>query len=341
MEMKRVIAVLDLPPRRAVKNARDSFKAAAKRWNAELHWISRPLQPCHPFWQKMFVCGDVTKRFGPSHVLQLDNDILIRSDCPSPFDLAEPDQFAMVAERQCAQNRIDNGGWQRTAHEIWAKRCRLKPAPTWMHPNGGLYLYGTARFAPLFERIVQYLIVTFGASDQASDESLIVNQLWNDDPDAIAFLPGDYNVSMLQAPEWATNPVMQSFVYHFIGQSKPYLDRCRWQRTDPLELPYPGNKQASELIAEWRHNPPAQFDVGAIFRPELAANLLAVYPDLILTGDWSNDLSVRDERLSSLDDTFSSHLVLTRFVLRLGVNARRFKLRVKEDSHATNQPAST
>lgn len=35
--MKRVIAVLDLPPRRAVENARDSFAAAAKRWNADLH----------------------------------------------------------------------------------------------------------------------------------------------------------------------------------------------------------------------------------------------------------------------------------------------------------------
>ena len=52
----------------------------------------------------------------------LDNDMVIRSDCPSPFDLATPDQFAMVAERQCAQNRIDNGGWQKTAHEVWADR---------------------------------------------------------------------------------------------------------------------------------------------------------------------------------------------------------------------------
>jgi hypothetical protein len=98
----------------------------------------------------------------PSHVLQIDNDMVIRSDCPSPFEFTQPGQFAMVAERQCTQNRIDNGGWQKTAHEIWAKRCRLKPAPTWMHPNGGLYLYDTETFARMFERIIQYLIVTFG-----------------------------------------------------------------------------------------------------------------------------------------------------------------------------------
>ena len=337
--MKRVIAILDLPPRRAVPMVRESVEAAAERWNAELHWIRRPLQPCHPFWQKMFVCGDVAKRFGPSHVLQIDNDMVIRSDCPSPFDLAQPGQFAMVAERQCAQNRIDNGGWQKTAHEIWAKRCRLNPAPTWMHPNGGLYLYDTESFARMFERIIQYLIVTFGANDQATDESLIINQLWNDHPESIAFLPPDLNVSMLQTPEWATNPVMQSFVYHFIGPSKPHLDRCRWQRSNPPELPFPENRQSIELLNEWKDNPPASYDIGSIFRPDLAANLLALYPKLLVSGTWSDELTVYDERLTSLDETFSSHLLLTRFLIRLGVNARRFKLRIKEGDDATLQLA--
>jgi len=337
--MKRIIAILDLPPRRAVATVQESVESAAQRWNAAVHCIRRPLQPCHPFWQKMFVCGDVAKRFGPAHVLQIDNDMVVRSDCPSPFELAEPDQFAMVAERQCDQNRIDNGGWQKTAHEIWAKRCRLSPAPTWMHPNGGLYLYDTETFTRMFERIIQYLIVTFGANDQATDESLIINQLWNDHPETITFLPPDFNVSMLQSPEWATNPVMQSFVYHFIGSSKPNLDRCRWQRSDPPELPYPENHQSIELIKEWKDEPSTFYDVGSVFRPDLAANLLAVYPNLTVSGTWSDELSVYDERLTSLDETFSSHLVLTRFLIRLGVNARRFKLRIKEDANATLQHA--
>jgi hypothetical protein len=115
-----------------------------------------------------------------------------------------------------------------------------------------LYLYDTETFARMFERIIQYLIVTFGANDQATDESLIINQLWNDHAETITFLPPDFNVSMLQTPEWATNPVMQSFVYHFIGPSKPHLDRCRWQRSDPPELPFPDNRQSIELINEWK-----------------------------------------------------------------------------------------
>ena len=159
--------------------------------------------------------------------------------------------------------------------------------------------------------------------------------------DTDAFLPPDFNVSMLQTPEWATNPVMQSFVYHFIGPSKPHLDRCHWQRSNPPELPFPDNRQSIELINEWKDDPPTSYDIGSIFRPDLAANLLSVYPKLLVSGTWSDELTVYDERLTSLDETFSSHLVLTRFLIRLGVNARRFKLRIKEGDDATLQLART
>jgi hypothetical protein len=341
MEMKRVIAVLDLPPRRASQNVRESYEAAAKRWDAEVLWIDEHLQPVHPFWQKMFVCDHVHQKAGPAHVLQLDNDMLIRSDCPSPFDLLTPKQFGMVAERQSANNRIDNGGWQQRAQEIWAKRCGVPPAPTWLHPNGGLYLYGSEMYGPMFARIIRHLIPTWGASDQATDESLIVNQLYNDHPGYIKFLPPDFNVSMVYSPAWAINPVMQSYVYHFVGRSKAHIDACHWQRRVPPELPFPGNAETQDLIQRWGNDPPAEYDIGPIFTPQLAANLLAIYPDLIVTGQWSDEPHQLDRRLFSHTETGSSHLVLTRFLLQLGVNARRFRLRVKEDADATPQFAGT
>ncbi|QDT60656.1 hypothetical protein SV7mr_31800 [Stieleria bergensis] len=345
MEMNtptKVIAVLDLPPRRAPKNVRASYEAAAERWGAELLWIDRNLHPVHPFWQKMFVCKHVRRMFGDAHVLQLDNDMLIRSDCPSPFELVGPKQFGLVAERQCALNRIDDGGWQRRAHEIWATRCGLQPAFTWLHPNGGLYLYETAMYEPMFDRIIRHLIPSWGASDQATDESLISNQLFNDHAGYINFLPGDFNISVQQNPEWAANPVMQSYIYHFIGKSKPYMKACRWRRFDPPELPFPGDAKAKALIRDWGKQPPGEHDIGPIFTPRHAANLLAVYPDLIVTGDWSHESFRLDPRLLSHAETASSHLVLTRFLLRLGVNARRFRLRITEDADgSTLQPAGT
>jgi len=47
----------------------------------------------------------------------------------------------------------------------------------------------------------------------ATDDSLIFNQLWHDHKREIVFLPGNYNVSVLQNPGWARNQVMQSFIY--------------------------------------------------------------------------------------------------------------------------------
>jgi hypothetical protein len=95
--MKRVIAVLDLPPRRSLANVCASFHAAATRWNAEVIWISTPLHSCHPFRQKMFVCDHVQSLFGSCHVLQLDNDIVIRSDCPSPSSHQLTSQWSQFA----------------------------------------------------------------------------------------------------------------------------------------------------------------------------------------------------------------------------------------------------
>jgi hypothetical protein len=327
---KRIIAVLDLPPARAVKHVRDSYAAAANRWGADLYWIQANLKPWHPFWQKMLVCEHVKKRFGDSHVLQLDNDMLIRSDCPSPFDRVQPDQFGMVAERQCAQNRMDKGGWHRRAHTTWARRCALTPAPTWIHPNGGLYLYDTERFAPLFGKLGRMIHRTDAAIDLAPDESLIVNQLWTDHRDAIAFLPGDFNVSMSQAPDWARTPVMQSYVYHFISKTKKHLQHCQWQRRDPVELPYSLNQRSRKLIELWKNDPPPTYDMGRILRVEPVANLLAVYPELIVSGTWHHRGTIDERRLTPDDDTQIPYLMLSRFLIRLGVNARRFRLRVTD-----------
>lgn len=123
------------------------------------------------------------------------------------------------------------------ANEEWAQRCDVVPAPPWTHPNGGLYLYGTEAFDLRFAEISSHLLPTVGKHDLGCDECLIINHLWTFHRSSIRFLPPDFNINLHQTPAWADNPVMQSYIYHFFGQSKKYLDQCRWQRTDPPELP--------------------------------------------------------------------------------------------------------
>ena len=122
--------------------------------------------------------GHVQSIYGNSHVFQLNNDMVIRSDCPAPFDLVPPTNFAMVSGRQSPQRRVDRASWNQMAHEEWARRCDILPAPAWTHPNGGLYLYGTEIFGTMFAEVISHLLPTGGKHDLGCDECLIVNQLW-------------------------------------------------------------------------------------------------------------------------------------------------------------------
>ncbi len=342
--MKRVIAVLDLPPRRSLPNVRASFHAAATRRNAEVLWITKPLHTCHPFWQKMFVCDHVQSRFGSSHVLQLDNDMIIRSDCPAPFELVPPTDFAMVSGRQSPQRRVDRASWNQMAHEEWARRCDVIPAPAWTHPNGGLYLYGTEPFGLMFAEIISNLLPTGGKHDLGCDECLVVNQLWTYHRSAIRFLPTDYNVNLHQNDCWVSNPVMQSYIYHFVARTKERLPEVRWQRTNPLELPYPWDKRSRDLVRNWSDKPPDSFSLENVTHIETAANLLAAYPNLevIVSGTIdgqprSCDTIPNQNRSEQFAATHTSYLNLLKILLRLGPNASRLVSKQKVSIDQTCQ----
>ncbi|MCE3017138.1 MAG: hypothetical protein LW870_14860, partial [Pirellula sp.] len=280
-----------------------------------------------------FVCDHVQSRFGSSHVLQLDNDMVIRSDCPSPFDLVAPTDFAMVSGRQSPQRRVDRASWNQMAHEEWARRCDVMAAPAWTHPNGGLYLYGTETFGTMFAEIISHLLPTGGKHDLGCDECLIVNQLWTYHRSAIRFLPADYNVNLHQNDCWVSNPVMQSYIYHFVARTKERLPEVRWQRTDPLELPYPWDKRSRAIVERWGNRPPESFGLENITKVETAANLLAAYPNLrIFATDSREEYSVgceairKHDRYRQFDTSCTSYLNITKLLLRLGPNARRLSV---------------
>jgi hypothetical protein len=271
--------------------------------------------------------------FGTSHVLQLDNDMVIRSDCTSPFDLVTPTDFAMVSGRQSPQRRVDRASWNQMAHEEWAQRCDVIAAPAWTHPNGGLYLYGTDAFGLMFAEIISNLLPTGGKHDLGCDECLIINHLWTFHRSSIRFLPPDFNINLHQTPSWANNPVMQSYIYHFVGPTKKYLDQCRWQRTSPPELPYPWDKRSRDLVAVWGDQPPVSYTLESIVQIETAANLLAAYPNLGIIASESTirrqinceAIGIQDRR-AQFDASRTSYMNLPRLLLRLGPNACRLSV---------------
>ena len=328
--MKRIIAVLDLLPKRCPENVRQSYEAAAERWDAEVLWLTKSLCNASAISQKVMVCNEVAKRFGPSHVLQLDNDMLIRSDCPSIFDLVSQDKFAMITCFQGVHRRTDQSCWSYRAHQKWARFLNLPLAPAWLHPNGGLYLYNTVRFGGMFERLNDTISQRRSQGVYCCDEGLIITQLWHDKPDAIEYFPLQFNTTLHQHDAWAKIPVMQSYVYHFVAQTKRHLEACRWKRSDTPELPYPENWWTNRLLKTIGDKTKLHLVVDRPQHAKTIANLLSFYPDLEISFEIKpvgvkicSSAIVADQFLQQVTATHTVHLLLKRVLELTCANASR------------------
>ncbi|MCY2973332.1 MAG: hypothetical protein NTW52_01555 [Planctomycetota bacterium] len=200
----------------------------------------------------------------------------------------------------------------------------------------------------MFAEIISHLLPTGGKQDHGCDECLIVNQLWQDHRSAIQFLPADFNVNLHQNESWVENPVMQSYIYHFVARAKERLPEVRWQRTDPLELPYPWDKRSRDLVAIWGAGPHASYTLESSVHIETAINLLTAYPTLRIFVPCTNDTnpvaceSIKNhDRCGQFAATHTSYLNLLRLMLRVGPNATRVVVHGPvEQSHQNQEQRS-
>ena len=87
------------------QNVRDSFKAAAARWGCEYVEITEKFaQHDHPFSMKL----ELPKYPWPekARVFFVEGDILIRDDCPNPFEHVPPQHFAAAQNDQGERDGI-------------------------------------------------------------------------------------------------------------------------------------------------------------------------------------------------------------------------------------------
>jgi hypothetical protein len=118
-------------------HVRESFSLAARKWGAEYVEITEPLGDMHHFWQKALI---PLSRYavGFDRILQLDCDMLIRSDCPSLFALVPNSRFGAVSQVQHQQE--------------WAALMGLVPYPRQrLQANLGLIVYSPTVHRPLLE----------------------------------------------------------------------------------------------------------------------------------------------------------------------------------------------
>jgi hypothetical protein len=146
--VRRCLLVLNVGGRSLYPPSRRSFEHAAQRWKCDLVEIRQRVAPVHIFWQKLFA-PLVVQRY--ARVLQLDADVLIRSDAPDPFGLVPEPAVGVVTADQSTVEKLRP--FRAEAAALWAERLGLPPVqdPARLL-NAGFIIYSPAIHAGLFSR---------------------------------------------------------------------------------------------------------------------------------------------------------------------------------------------
>ena len=228
------LAVLNIGGRSLSKKSRCSFKSASVRWGCDFVVITTPLADVHHYWQKAFVCKHLEKY---ERVLQLDADMVIRHDAPSPFDLVPFDHFGCVSARQMPfeptlgykqptpemRRAFELSVFRETGVWRWARATNKRGVADEKHLNAGFLLYTPAVHGPLFEELK-----AMGASKDWLSR-------WLPEQSSLSILLGEGNYPVTWLPE-AWNLIippagrtghlqkfhcsMNGWIYHLIGKER-------------------------------------------------------------------------------------------------------------------------
>jgi hypothetical protein len=260
------LVVLNVGRKSLHPKSKESFLAAASRWGVEFVEITEPLAPVHHFWQKAFAIT-ATSRF--DRVIQMDADMLIRWDAPSPLELVPEDHIGVVSARQFVPKGRDadgaEGGFWISRHrdaciQSWAARMGMEPCRDDKHLNGGLFIYSTSRHKELFATL-RGVGEKAGWTKWRLPEQAALSVLLHNLKVPQTWLPQTWNIVAAQQchlrQEFATG-WMNGYVYHFTGKAKRArrIERTQWRKSpcDEIAQRLPGGGTWAEIGVADGHN---------------------------------------------------------------------------------------
>jgi SAM-dependent methyltransferase len=210
--------------------ARDSLQHAARRWGAEYHELTEPIEPIggKPHWQKSMLARWALER-GIRKVAYFDSDMLIRSDCPSVLDITPDGTLGIVSNCQFDGPLWKPGKKNRYYRDLewWARHLSLPVPPMHEHANGGLIVFEPHAHAELFERWrLCGESVKWGRAVKLVDEAALSVLLHS--AGGVTWLPTQYNTLFYRSEMLKTDGKMQSYVYHAAGRNKRRLQNVQW-----------------------------------------------------------------------------------------------------------------
>jgi hypothetical protein len=209
--------------------ARRAIQSAATRWHAAYVELTDPLRAdgivVHPFWQKTLI-PDAPEVAVYDRLLVLDCDILIRSDCPSLFDLVPNNAIGVVSRVQSHRPRAMRTRISPDELKRRAARFGLLPyTDERQHLNGGLVLYHREQHSDI---LAQWRMAArhihwrkFWWNDQAALSCILANSLV-----PVVWLP--WTMNTLDAGRHPTfrAGLMETYIYHFNSPRPRPLAKC-------------------------------------------------------------------------------------------------------------------
>lgn len=132
------------------ENVRDSHLAAARRWGAEYRELTAPSDDV--FWDKHMALARVTDA---ERLLWIDGDVIVREDCPSPFEHVDETSVAAV---RCFQQ--PNPEAVEIARDWWRPVVEHMDIEVKLHQstyvNGGFIVCTPAYHGDLFRFVLRW-----------------------------------------------------------------------------------------------------------------------------------------------------------------------------------------
>lgn len=205
-------------------NSRESIESAAKRWGCEIVEVKDYLGAGNPFAAKFRIdqfCGPGDR------CLYLDADMLIRSDCPSPFDLVPVHKIGAVLN---GQGDTHNGVPETYQRPSWERACKMlniqRKYSDAEYINGGMILFSDSMGHGACARSLCNCITdTKGVNEQAAWSVAIASL------GLAHYLPRTFN--RIGPAVWERGDAMADFIWHFAGyfehRDKRRIDDIRWR----------------------------------------------------------------------------------------------------------------
>jgi hypothetical protein len=212
------------------QKVRESFRDAARRWACEYVEITKPLGSMHHFWQKSLIpLSGYADPF--DRILQLDADMMIRSDCPSLFDAVPPGRFGAVSRVQDGNLNPQVVADYRRARQASAMGLVPYESPE-QHLNCGLILYEPVAHRQLLAAWSQ-VGWDNGWKVFLLPEQFALSCLLHTMKVPVHWLPYTYNTVFAPRHRWAPPGKMTTYIYHFNaprhGRFQHWVDQCEWR----------------------------------------------------------------------------------------------------------------